>query len=361
MADVARTAGVHVTTVSLALRNHPSLPSRTRERLQRLARQMGYAPDPALSALVSYRHGAGKRKDQPPIAYVTNWDSALGWKNFTAHRDFFEGAVAKAATLGYQMEHFWLGEPGMTARRMSGILTSRGITGIVVASQLAGADTPLDFDWGQFSAVKIDFSPREPQLHMVTNDQSAVVRLATQRVRVAGYRRIGFVMPLWWDEFVDRAWSAGYSAEQLRIEPAGRIPILYYSEARLHEHLSTGTRDHSVPAGALKAWVREHQPEVIISREVFVLPSLAKLQLHVPDDLAFAEIFLEETNGRVAGVRQNCRRVGEVAVELLVGQMHQHVVGVPEIPTATYVEGTWFDGRTLPECHGLRRTGEKAK
>src|SRR5208282_2052451 len=106
---VARTAGVHVTTVSLALRDHPSLPMRTRERLQRLARQMGYVPDPALSALVAYRHGSRPRKDQPTLAYVTHWDSALGWKESPAHRDFHEGATAKACGIGYQLEHFWLG------------------------------------------------------------------------------------------------------------------------------------------------------------------------------------------------------------------------------------------------------------
>ncbi|HZZ57506.1 MAG TPA: LacI family DNA-binding transcriptional regulator, partial [Opitutaceae bacterium] len=46
LADVARKAGVHVTTVSLALRNNRRLPEPTRLRLQALAKRMGYAPDP---------------------------------------------------------------------------------------------------------------------------------------------------------------------------------------------------------------------------------------------------------------------------------------------------------------------------
>ena len=55
MADIARKAGVHVTTVSLALRNHPRLPASTRERIQALAKELGYVPDPFLRALVTYR------------------------------------------------------------------------------------------------------------------------------------------------------------------------------------------------------------------------------------------------------------------------------------------------------------------
>jgi len=55
MRQVATRAGVHSTTVSLALRNHPSLPVETRERLQALAKEMGYRPDPMLGALMHYR------------------------------------------------------------------------------------------------------------------------------------------------------------------------------------------------------------------------------------------------------------------------------------------------------------------
>ncbi|MGK0236799.1 MAG: LacI family transcriptional regulator [Candidatus Pelagisphaera sp.] len=55
MKDIAAKAGVHQTTVSPALGNHPSLPKKTRDRIQGLAKEMDYQPDPALSALIAYR------------------------------------------------------------------------------------------------------------------------------------------------------------------------------------------------------------------------------------------------------------------------------------------------------------------
>src|SRR5579862_9812059 len=100
LADLAQKAGVHVTTVSMALRNHPRLPSVTRERLQRLAVEMGYVPDPLLRALVSYRNELRPDRVRPTLAYVTNWTTRWGWKNVTAHPDFYEGARKAASALG---------------------------------------------------------------------------------------------------------------------------------------------------------------------------------------------------------------------------------------------------------------------
>jgi LacI family transcriptional regulator len=85
----------------------------------------------------------------------------------------------------------------------------------------------------------------------------------------------------------------------------------------------------------------------LISKEQFVQPLLAELGLAMPRDIAFAEIFLDP-DGQTAGVRHNCERVGELAVEILDGQLQHHPHGVPSFPTTTLVEGTWFDGKSLP-------------
>ena len=100
LSDVAKKAGVHVTTVSLALRNHPRLPETTRQRIQAMAEAMGYRPDPLLRALVAYRGNNIERRNTPTLAYVTNWNTRLGWKKVTAHPDSYAGAEAMANQLG---------------------------------------------------------------------------------------------------------------------------------------------------------------------------------------------------------------------------------------------------------------------
>src|SRR3954470_3041847 len=224
LSDIAIKADVHVTTVSLALRNHPRLPEKTRRRIQALAKKMGYAPDPFLRALVSYRGKMMPHRNPAILAYVTNWHTRWGWKKMTAHPEFYEGAQAKAEELGFHLEHFWLGEPGLTHTRLSDILKSRGITGVIVASHIRDVDVELHFDWEHLSGVKIDYFPHKPKLHNVTNNQCDIVRLAMQKLLASGYRRIGFVMHRGWDHAVDHLWTAGFLCEQQYVVPEHRIP-----------------------------------------------------------------------------------------------------------------------------------------
>src|SRR5688500_4585380 len=55
LADIAAAAKVHVTTVSLALRDHPSIPPVTRARIRAMAREFGYQRDPLIDALNFHR------------------------------------------------------------------------------------------------------------------------------------------------------------------------------------------------------------------------------------------------------------------------------------------------------------------
>lgn len=335
LADVAQKAGVHVTTVSLALRDHPRLPEATRQRIRRLADRLGYRPDPMLRALVAYRSKSALRTNPPTIAYVTNWNTRWGWKSVTAHPQFHAGALSAADALGFRLEHFWVREPGLSHDRLSQILTNRGINGLIIASHVREIDVALHFDWARFSAVKIDYFPHQPQLHNVTNDQLQVIRLAMRQVMAKGYRRIGFVMDAGWDITVDNLWQAGFLWEQQKLEERERIaPLLLPSAEPFAE------------------WYRRSRPEVIISKAEFVQPELDRLGLRIPHDVAFVDIFLEDPSGANAGVRQNHARVGSLALEILAGQLQHSRFGVPEIPTTTFVEGTWFDGDSCPDATG---------
>ncbi|HEY3757986.1 MAG TPA: LacI family DNA-binding transcriptional regulator [Opitutaceae bacterium] len=346
LADVARRAGVHTTTVSRAMRNHPTLPEETRLRLQELAHEMGYVPDPALAALMAYRRRGGVKPREQSIAYITNWYTAKGWTEMPAHAQFFEGAHAKAAALGYGLEHFWLGERNLTAARLSDILYHRGVTGLILASHRFRSDVSVDLDWRRFCAVKIDYYPLQVPISTVSNDQLAIIQLAVRKSLAAGYHRIGLVLDDVFDTAAHHAWSAGFLAEQLRIAEDDRIPILRYVT-------DGGTPEPSNPiqpidGTSLAPWFRQHRPEVIISYGRPVRPTLRDIGVRVPKDVAFVELFVESEDGSMAGVRENCFRVGEVAVEVLVSSLHQNSTGIPPIATSTLVEGTWIDGASLP-------------
>jgi LacI family transcriptional regulator len=349
LSDVAAKAGVHVTTVSLAMRNHPRLPETTRKRIQALATEMGYSPDPFLRALVSYRGRVMPRRNPPTLAYVSNWTTRWGWKKVTAHPQFYAGAQEAAKRLGFNLEHFWMQEPGLTQGRLSRILYSRGINGVILASHGREMGDAAQLEWQKFSSVKIDYFPHEPQLHNVTNNQCDIVRLAFRKLVAAGYTRIGMVMHRGWDHAVDYLWTAGFLCEQQVLRVAQPIPIHYFPQHEPMDRWLEETKAEVEPqVEPFEAWMRRCKPEVIISKAAFVLPLLQRLGLRVPKDVAFVDLFLEDTDGKVAGVRQNHEAVGALAVELLSGQLQNNKYGIPDIPTTTYVEGTWFDGASCP-------------
>ena len=89
-------------------------------------------------------------------------------------------------------------------------------------------------------------------------------------------------------------------------------------------------------------------PDVLIGKTEFVTATFKEMGLRIPKDLAFVDIFLDDLSGKTAGVIQNHKEVGRLAIELLAGQLQQNKYGIPGIPTTTYVEGSWFDGRSLP-------------
>jgi LacI family transcriptional regulator len=346
--DVARVAGVHNATVSLALRNSPSISEKTRKRIQTIAAELGYQPDPALRALAAYRRRLSTGRKTETIAYVTNEGSRWGWRELPAESQYHLGAQRKAEEYGYQLEHFWLSEPGMTPRRLSNMLFHRGITGLLLAAHRPGGDEPLDFDWPRFGAVKIGSLPHAPALHRVTSDWCGNIRLAMRRAVAAGYRRPGLVLPRWWDDRVDQALSLGFITEQNRLPAEDRIPIFFgplspFATRERHRPVSEPSAGPS-----FSGWIDEYQPDVVLGSFAHISSALSALGIATPAAVAFVDPFNGSPEGGVAGVRHNLERVGEIAVELLVAQLQQNLLGLPPIPATTLVEGAWCDGTSLP-------------
>lgn len=340
--DVARAAGVHNTTVSLALRNSPALPEATRKRIQLVAAEMGYAPDPALQALVAYRNGRMPNRRQDTLAYVTGWSTRWGWQHEPAHAKCYAGAQRKAAECGFQLEHFWLAEPGMTQRRLNSMLFNRGVTGLLLASHLPDAEPLTDLDWSRLTAVKLGCFPLSPPLHRVMDDHTGTMRQAVRRLQALGYERIGVALPQAWDEFSDQAWSAGFLAEQGRRPHHQRVPLLRYGPPA--NPADAPGESSALPRSALETWLLQYEPEVVIG---FGSPVRTLLET-MEREVAYVDLFLEETGLPVAGMRENCERVGEVATEMLVAHLQQNLRGIPTAATTTVVEGTWQDGASLP-------------
>src|ERR1700722_8572577 len=86
IADIAVAAKVHPSTVSRALRNDLRLLPATLNRVQKIAKKLGYVPDPVLSSLIAYRLAARPTTDHGTLAWITGGPTPDWWTSITIYQ-----------------------------------------------------------------------------------------------------------------------------------------------------------------------------------------------------------------------------------------------------------------------------------
>ncbi|BET69492.1 hypothetical protein ASA1KI_44100 [Opitutales bacterium ASA1] len=330
--DLADMAGVHRSTVSLALRDHPRISQEVRRRVQALAKKHGYRIHPLVAALMQSRRTGGVEK-HVALAYVTNYPTRDGWRPPHHDRpDFFPGAVQRAQELGYKLEHFWLGEPGMTKKRFCDILVSRGIHGLVIG-RLPPGQSSMELEWERFSAVALGMTLRQPLLHHVTENHFDTARQAVRQCLKRGYRRIGFVFSEADDSpRVGTRWLGAHLVSVLQADDAVQL-------APCPEHVDR--------ENAFREWFARERPDAIIATHARpVLGWLGHLGVSVPEQVGVVDL-AADPHVDCASVRHDPHKIGGLAVEMLVGLMQRHETGVPLDQHEILLTGVWHEGRTL--------------
>jgi len=333
--DVAAAAGVSVMTVSLALRNHTSLPPHTRERIRKIATKLGYRPDPNISRLMERVRAKKPSATGTVLAYLTAHDRRFAWQEFPTQRDYHDGAAARARELGYHLEEFWLNEPGMTEERLSRILRNRGIEGAIIAPLQMPGRLYQRFDWRHFSVVELGYSLRSPVLHRCCNQQFQSMMLLLRNLTTAGDRRMGLAMGAGQDERANHHWRAAYLTTQ-SLMPDGALqglPILFGDS-------TPWNRD------SFAHWIDRVAPDVVVTVGTDVQQWMKDLKLRTPADIGLANVDINETMPGVTGINQNALQVGTAAVDLLLSLMRTSERGLPEIPRTLMVDGGFVQGKT---------------
>jgi LacI family transcriptional regulator/LacI family repressor for deo operon, udp, cdd, tsx, nupC, and nupG len=328
--DVARAAGVHRTTVSLALKRHPRIPGKTQERVRRIADELGYRPDPMLSSLVAYRTQKRPAAFHGTLAWFVSSAEGFNWREVPHFRDSYDGALARARRCGFELELFDLHAPGMTPHRLAGILRARNIQGLLLCPQRVPHLT-LDFPWEEFSAVTFGYGVAEPRLHTVSPAHYLAVRRIMYELRQLGYRRIGLALDGAQNERTDGHNLAAYliAKHEQQLPAVPPLPEPYSNVA------------------ALGDWIQRHQPDAIVSGAYYVLDMLRELKISVPDQLGVACPCIPSADTELAGIFEDWKCLGEIAVDALVAMLNRSECGVPARPQRLHVEGPWLPGRTL--------------
>lgn len=337
ISDIAARLGVSKTTVALALRKHPRISEQRRKEVQKVAAEMGYAPDPLLAALASYRTTVHPAKIQNAIAWINHWDQPEQLRK--GHREFdayWRGAQSAARHYGYSLEEIrW--EPEYTARRFEQILLTRAIRGVLIPPHPTPPDWE-DFDWNRFSVIRFGLSVPRPDSHLVTSDQQRAVVMALKRISSYGYKEIGMIVPQQLDQNIGGNYSGGFYAAQKLLQVPGVKSLL----------ISTGSSE-AAPEKSRKAllqWLKKVNPDAILTADAFVPQVLRELGYAVPKDIAVAGTSIDVPVD--AGIDQHSEAIGQMAVEMLISQINLNERGEPANPSRILIESRWREGASLP-------------
>ncbi|HEY8967200.1 MAG TPA: LacI family DNA-binding transcriptional regulator, partial [Candidatus Methylacidiphilales bacterium] len=276
--DVAREAGCHYTTVSLALRNDPRLPPVTRRRIQKIASRLGYRPNPLVSKLFSSLRKNRLLPELGVIGFLDTRKRPAGQPGLALENDpFYKGARKRAEESGYSLDLHHLAAPNMSARRMKDILLARGVRGLVINSSHVPRGH-LSLDVSPFACALRGYSQMRPNLHRICHNHFQSLLLAIHFLRHLGYRKIGLVLPRSLDALVNEQWSAGFLSHQQHLPASLRVPLLMPPRI---------TREETA------RWFRRHKPEAVLSPDAAVRDWLREEGVDIPGDASFACLDLE--------------------------------------------------------------------
>lgn len=240
------------------------------------------------------------------------------------------GAQARAAALGYQLYEMSLGAAGMRTEAVLRVLRARGVSGLIFLHSQPMAE-PLDFPWGEFAAIELDFGATEPALHTVCHDHYQSLTNALLRLRAGGYKRVGIFLERFKDERTQYRWSAAFRSFQERRGGIGDVPVL--------EVEAMGERTFA-------AWYRAHRPDLVLGHFADCIGWLRKLRRRVPEDVGFFSLNRIGAAHPCAGIDPRLEMQGQVALETLVGQLHHGERGLPAVRRTVLVPGEIVAGPT---------------
>ncbi len=337
--DVAAAAGVARSTVSMALAGDRRIAQATRLTVQSVAQKLGYRPDPAMTALAAYRQGKRQTQLHAGLALIHNWGADL--KRSTVWSAVVRAMQGEAERLGYYLDLMPV-VPGKTdGPALTRTLRARSTAGVVFLPTRGPEPVPYEVDWSQFVLVGMEFGHPHTHIPHVIRDYFSACSEAYNRLRQAGYDRIGLLL------------SAGFKRE-------GILPMLGGFTAQ--QILDPG--EHAIPPLVnwnpdkpiqLQQWLRKHKPDAIIDWREETLENLRRIQSKTIPAFACALGTLEARKSTQAGIYHSAERLGTEAVRIAHRFLLAGNVGFTQHPLNVLLAGEWHDGESAPHKSELRR------
>jgi LacI family transcriptional regulator len=325
LATLAAAAGVSRMTVSRALRNAPEIAPERREQILALAHELGYRPDPKMTAFMHYLRERRGRSRGETLAYVFCHSGTGEPTRSQSQERFFTGIQRRTRQLGYGLDAFVVGPAHLGIKRLTRVLEARGIRGSLLASAWALGEALDPLIRSTVCCVAGTHLP-ELRVHRATSAHYASLRIALDHLHAAGQRRIGLYIGHGTDAHLLHAWRAGL-ADFLLQHGENPAQLLHLVAAWDQDDFTT--------------WVRATRPTTILT-----LHRPAREWLHAAGLASATRIALLDRapeDHEFPGIDQNTEAIGAAAVDLVAARLLANDIGAPPYPHVISVNGTWID------------------
>ncbi len=331
---LALAAGVSKTTVSLALRDHPRIRPEVRQRIQRLAEELGYRPNALMANLLTQLRASKTTGYQSTLGLLCIARDQSMLQTVPTFRSWIAGCRARATEQGYGFDHLWAHEPGISPARLVQILDARNIRGLAVIGFYEGEAVVRAFDpiWQRSASVALGTRPTWPPLHFVSNDQYVTVAQAVRELARLGYQRPGLCVGRHVDDIIENKFSASFWATQQRLGIEPCVPVF------------------DVQPGAeagFSRWLKTYRPDVILTIHAEIKGWLHSLGLDAPTDIGLITLDKSSEFDGWAGMQQNNDFIGRSVIDMVIGQLHRNESGVPLFQKCMLINSTWVPGATV--------------
>lgn len=310
--DVAREAGVSITTVSRALAGHADVNAATRARVEEVARRIHYRPNVVAQSLV---------RKQGAFLGVYLDDEGLPLAGQPFFQRVLSGIRDRAARLGLYV----LLLPPRAGADLTAIARSTQVHGIIVMGLAEDAPELEALASSDVWTVTIDIEPRGPYMRMITSDNEGQAAEATRHLLAQGCTQVLFVggKP---NTTVHRAREKGYR----------RALQQWGHDAKPHVVLGHFQRD--VAEAAVAAALEDRSFDSVFaasdSMAAGATAAILRAGLRIPEDIAvvgFDDLEIARVlSPPLTSIRQNPELMGSAAVDIL----HALTAGEEVVPQA---------------------------
>lgn len=332
--DLADHLGLSRATISMALRGVGRVNRETRKRICETAEEMGYRPDPLLSAFSRHR-----QKGASP-------GSVLALINTRPFEKWQQPAVTTANKLGYKLEVFARSNyPSQKA--LIRTLEARGVAGVIFMEE-RNAPVLEPKLWRHFRGIQCGPYPSgddaESPFPIVRHNPFDAVSMALRKGEDSGCERIALLLPTKQDQLdtVEDETLAGY---QYRL---GQHPRLEALEPRLVQ-LGAPSQQSSHTRKATREWIEQLRPDLVICGSLGGYQHLGECGYSIPEDFRAIVVRKSTRHPEVAGLTMDRVAVIQTAVFHLHAII-QHGPEMQDTHAATIVlNPRWQDGDSFPE------------